>query len=695
MEGEINNKIENNPGKYIVILGLIVVMALISGLWYGTNKKINQPRKAADKVVAGDYTIAAGQTVVLENGAKLQVSGNLDIQGELRCSGGPLRIYVQGKASLSGRLACDRGEELPAADSGEGITFVAGNFDFADTAEIETNANVQITDTLDKLMLSREDYNEAFEHVARDSGGEPRLGPFVFPGSDEPVPESGRLDGTGGKSGFSGLTDRVIRPARAAGMEIPLGGKMTVNTPPKGVKAVVVFNFPGASGININNFDLQGPAGRDGAGDESMSCDSRGEDGQDAMRLLIQAPSIRIGNFYLDLGSGGNGGSSETKADCAPGIARGGAGGRAGNFKIIGQESFDITGEFIIYPGQAGSGGSAMAYGRDGGSGEPGGDATAIGGDAENNRKAIRAAGTVNGAEFIKFDSIGAGSGGSAFARAGNGGAGDKCERGGAGGSAEAEGGDGGDAEIYLSGQGAGRTDQAEDIPGSGGFVQAYGGAGGAGGGCTADKAGGSGGHGGEAQAVPGQAGTSATATGQAGAIDDQTGGAGGNGGDGCPGGKGGAGGAGAPAGADGKDGNNICPAEPADGAEEGRAVPKLPPDMKPEEGEAVISVTPADLSFTHNIGTTQCPQPIGAVTVSNQGGGQADAWQLINTLPGWLNMPASGALPGEVPVSFSCRLGEYATQSLEAALDFQLLYDGVPTGESAAVRVTGQVNAE
>jgi len=572
--------------KNTKILLLIIIVLVIAGVFF----VINRNDVKEDIIIDGDYTVGSEESLVLENGQKLIVNGNLFVQGEISCQNGPLNIVVNGNASLENTLKCERDENLDENDAGLGISMViTGSLEMNENTKIESNGSIQFVDSEDLLAKSVEDVEKQALEIESDTGEGNRIGPFIKNANDA----NGDTNDISKSSTNKNLIAKILEipEAKAAGGDtIRISGQAWVHTPLKKIKQVILFWFPNAGTINIQDFKLIGPDGRDGEADLGNSCNAKGKSGSDAMRFFAFAPNMQINNFELILGHGGNGGDAETKKDCDPGKAVGGEGGKSGNFKIVGSEKFDIKGAFIVHPGWAGDGGRATAYGKDGGPAENGGDAIATGGDAEDNIKAIRARGTVNGTNLVQIGSLYGGSGGDAIAIGGKGGDGPECKSqdGGKGGDVTVKPGDGGDAKIVLSGRGAGRTTPFEDVAGDSGTRDAQPGNGGNGSKCSPTKPGGNGGAGGNAILKDGKVGVGTTRNGQVGQTINQKGGDAGNGGDGCLPGKGGKGGIGTPNGADGVDGKNICPIgeekkEEVKVGEDVKLEPKEEPKIDPE----------------------------------------------------------------------------------------------------------------
>ncbi|TSC76237.1 MAG: hypothetical protein G01um101431_858 [Parcubacteria group bacterium Gr01-1014_31] len=553
-----------------------------------------------DLTVKGDYAVAADKPVVLRGGAKLTVEGNLDVAGELGCDGGNLELTVRGTTAVNGKLQC-RGAD---GKGGDVRIVVADDVTFAKNAEIAADGNVQISSRADLLADSAQELEKLYQEAGSPTGAGNRVGPFI--GGSEAGIERSPLAAVVEPTPVPGPLPRRslwgIPAAKATSHTVTISGRVSVGTPPPGVRRMVIFQFPDAVGLNVQNFELTGPDGRPGADDKGTSCNARGKDGEDAFRLLVKAPNITINNFKLKLGNGGKGGDAETKRDCKPGMAIGGKGGKPGNFKMVAGSEFKITGAFEVSTGNGGAGGSTTALGKHGGPSEDGGDARATGGQGGDNVKELSIAGTVAGASNVTFDAMFGGDGGLATADPGNGGDGLKCkQRGGNGGSGTATGGQGGKAALTLTG-GAGRS-SPEDVGGNGGDADAHGGKGGNGGNCDASGPGGPGGKGGDAKSIFGKGGVGKTRNGSDGAVQDETGGNGGNGGDGCGEGKGGKGGKGNPPGQDGADGKNLCVPPPT-------PTPTPTPTAGDPTPTPTATPTPTPRETTGGGGTQPTPTP-------------------------------------------------------------------------------------
>jgi hypothetical protein len=678
--------------KQSIIIIIVVFLAL--GIMWQLGQKANTITFGTDTIVNGDYTIQLSKRLELHNGAKLTINGNLRVDGEIHCKNGFINIIVNGAVNINNKLIC---QDPQGSDIGEGISLVvADSINFEDNAELISNGHIQITDNEDSLAKTQEQIDSLYEQAATDTGEPYQFGPML-PAEDKEtlsnnqksisLKQDSKIETNSGSA-----LHYIIGTAKAqAGPMVNIKGKIKVNTPKKGVKRIVVFYFPNASGFNIQDFELTGPDGRKGNDDIANSCNAKGSKGENAFRFLAFAPNITVNSFNLQLGNGGNGGDAETKKDCDPGIAEGGNGGKASNFKIIASKNFQIKGAFNVYPGKGGDGGKAIAHGKDGDPGKGGGDAKAFGGDGVDNKKKLTILGSISGTSNVKFGSMYGGNGGNAFVNPGKGGNGLECANGGNGGNGIAIGGKGGDTSIALAGN-VQRTDSAEDIGGNGGDSDSKGGHAGNGGDCDQTAKGGNGGKGGDADTTAGLSGTGPTANGQDGNKNDETGGDGGNGGNGCPEGKLGKGGNGIPPGKDGVDGKNIC------SVKKPKTTGTIPDDSQPEEEPAdtsLIDININELFFEHQIGPSDCPQLIGNVQISKTGEGPSSEWRIKN-VPYWITVEESGTIPETINLYFNCQIEQHITQTLSAQLNLQLFdQNGNSIGQGQNLQVTGYISKE
>src|SRR3989344_1877383 len=556
----------------LVVVALAVVLGGAFYIWKNNSSVTLFTIKEvieSDKKIPGDYSVAAGEKTIIKNNAKLSVEGSVTIEGAIECEGGALAIEAAGFVKVNNILTCVRKEE--SVDLGNGITIVAGGpVEVGDNAEVVTNGHVQIVAAAASILDTEEKINALYDEAGQDTGTSPRIGPFIE-GAKSSVSVNGESVDLAALPFINVANAQVPRDKEGNAINnIVIGGKwiigdggkvpsgVDVPTPPKNIKKILLnFDFGSKSNVEFKDFHLLGPDGRDGESDISKGCNARGEKGEDAFRMRVDAGNIKINNFRLELGDGGNGGDAETIKDCDPGIASGGRGGEAGNFKMTASEKIEIVSMHIV-PGLGGHGGNATALGKDGADGCPGqkgGDARATGGDGGKNKKELSVVGAVEGIGNISIDKVTGGLGGEAVAKPGRGGNGTACKcAGGEGGDETAMAGKGGAASLKKIGA------KGDAVGGSGGDADAHGGVGGTGGNCPLKPTGGKGGNGGNAISKVGKAGKGTTTDGADGAVKDETGGNGGNGGNGCGPGNGGKGGDGKPNGNDGKPGEKQCP---------------------------------------------------------------------------------------------------------------------------------------
>ena len=321
---------------------VVVLVVVVGGALYLWNKAPSAPQLTikevieSNKKIAGDYSIATGEKTIIKNNAKLSVDGNITIDGAIECEGGVLSIDAGGSVKVNNTLACVRADEI--SDVGNGITIVAGGaVEFGDKAEIITNGNVQIASTAANILDTEEKINALYDDTGKDTGTGPRIGPFIE-GAKNTVSINGRPVDLGALSFINIANAQVPRDKDGNVINsvvirgnwiIGEGGKapsgVDVPTPPKKVKKILLnFDFGKNGNVEFKDFHLLGPDGRDGTSDTGKNCNARGENGEDAFRMRVDAGNIKINNFRIELGNGGKGGDAETKKDCDPGIATGG-----------------------------------------------------------------------------------------------------------------------------------------------------------------------------------------------------------------------------------------------------------------------------------------------------------------------------------------------------------------------------------
>ncbi len=551
--------------KVLIAAAAVVLAAAAAFFWYSMNR-VETIVIDADRTVEGDFAVNAGQRVVLANGARLTVTGNLSVDGELACQGGGLLADVGGELRVSRKLSCAEAAETA------GIAISAKTFTFDKSATVVSAGSIQLVDRPDKVLVA-EQLDAAFDEVEKETGTGLRVGPVV-PGNglQSSLPLRRRV--AIGSAELYSLANALLGVESAGaqvGPRVTISGNWQVvgegeeqpgeldvqRATPKVKKILLNFDFGDNGDVTVQDFTLQGPHGSHGENSYDK-CTVLGGRGGDAMRLNVQAANLTINNFNLTLGNGGDGGIARTSKDCERAYATGGDGGKPGNFKMVATGKFQILGTFDVTPGRGGNGGLAEATGKNGEAacpGTKGGDADARGGKGGDSLNVISSSGSVGGLANVVVGDVQAGRGGDAIANAGTGGAGNACGcAGGTGGKATATAGNGGKAVKSGSGWAF-----AVSEGGDGGDATANGGHGGAGGSCGPDKAGGKGGNGGDSQGKAGTAGTGGDTPGTDGAVLADMGGNGGNGGDGCTAGAGGNRGNGQTPGTPGQPGKTTC----------------------------------------------------------------------------------------------------------------------------------------
>ncbi|MBI2595105.1 hypothetical protein HYW46_00020 [Candidatus Daviesbacteria bacterium] len=441
---------------------LLAVVAIIAG-FFGYNQLLGKTYIDADKTVKGDFQVGQGKTATLRNGAKLTVEGNVSLNGEVDCQNGPIYIEVKGNLTVGGTIKCERTEaEIQSGRLGMGMVFVvSGSTTLSKNSILITNGNLQFVDKEENIAKTQEDIEKIFDEVESSSpSNNTTLGPLVPNGLTQ-----------------KDQTFNLVKPVYADSHKFVSQGTIVIGspkeklpkdlsiaTPPRGIRHIIInYNLPGAD-LELKDQTIIGPDGLDGLS-ISDECDINipakesevDKKAKDALRFNAKARNIFINNFELWLGSGGQGGTAQTKVDCYPkATAIAGDGGKAGNFRFQANSGIYVQGSFNIHPGISGSGGDAIATAGGGGNGvdyqdgEKGGSAFAKGGNGADNIKDLSWLGVVKGVENISIDSVIAGAGGNAGAKAGSGGTGGCGAKGGQPGQAEAKGGKGGKYQLKI-----------------------------------------------------------------------------------------------------------------------------------------------------------------------------------------------------------------------------------------------------
>ncbi|MCO6436202.1 MAG: hypothetical protein J5J06_03850 [Phycisphaerae bacterium] len=495
-------------------------------------------------------TVGAADVVLVENNAEITVTGEARIEGLVFSRQGLVTLRAMGDLTVTGTMRAvdssidELDDDTPFDQQPIGIVLIVGEGDvnIDESAVLESNGSIVITDDEDVLTMTPGELFDEVEDVAGDDLD--TLVPLPPDNSAFQAPKA-VLDG-----GNSVTQQAMLPPVNIRGTWPPPGA-----APIPGDKPVIIARFNGPRDVNLNGWTVNGPpapAGRDSDNSDDAGMSASGRNGRNGMRLNIRnnGGSINIrGIVTLNLTDGGAGGNAT--AVCAS--ATGGDGGKAGNFRMTASGGIDLsTGMLVINPGSGGAGGNATVNaGPAGAVGCPGGmgdGASANGGNGSDNRKRLLVRGNVNTPTNIAIGPLSGGAGGNADATACDGGNGLPCCDGGAGGAATAQGGAGGDASVNVTGL---AITTGLVTGGAGGNATANGGNGGDGGDCKFGD-GGEGGIGAPVTATGGEGGN-ASNSGTGGAMAGNggnataNGGSGGDGGDsglGNPGGGGPGGGA-------------------------------------------------------------------------------------------------------------------------------------------------------
>ena len=484
--------------------------------------------------VLAELNITSADIVRTENGAVITVTGDVNIDGLLEATDGPLHLRVDGNLIASGTIRSvhsappDPDSDMAFKDQQIGIYIrVTGLIDFAVTVQVTSDGFVVITDDdtqFDRTPRDAYDETDSASDVLDTLVPLPPEDPVFIPqlASADPRPA---LQGGGPPVNIRGTWPAAGAPA------------------PRGDTPTWLFRFQGNRTLNIGPWMVNAPGAppgdpddQTGPGDEGDN--ANGDMGKPGLNLNIWnngGPINIVAKTTLNLADGGDGGPAT--ATCA--TANGGSGGKSGNFRMTAAGGINLQAGLCIVPGKSGNGGAATVNkGAAAGAGCPGGTgdgATANGGSGADNRKRVFVRGNVQGLTNVTIGGVTAGDGGAGTATACDGGPGNPCCAGGPGGTAAASGGSAGDASLNIA---APITNTGGVNGGAGGNATATGGTGGPGGKCAFGM-GGMGGMGGTAAATTGSGGDAealgnagGAMGGNAGTMANATSGMGGKGGD-------------------------------------------------------------------------------------------------------------------------------------------------------------------
>jgi hypothetical protein len=522
------------PRSRFLVLFPFFIAAMI--LWGCGDDESGIPVQAVydTDTTVDDLVINAGATVFLDNSAVLTVTNDAIIDGRLEARDGALNLLVGGNLSVNGTFRSQHSAPPTQAPSTavdqaqSGIYVVATEMEWGPSAVVSSNGNVVITDDVNELSRTAEDFFDEVDTVD-PAGTIPTLVPLPPTDPVFPAPR---------------VTDTPLPPAGVAAMPIVIKGTYDYSAAP-GDKPIMVFRFNGNHTVLIDTLNVTGPPGVPGDDDDNSAdpndegMDAQGGNGRNGMNLNIwnnNGPINIVGPVVFNLSDGAPGG--EATAVCAK--ATGGDGGKSGNFRMSAAGGIDMTnGAVVMNPGRGGDGGKAeVTVGMPGASGCPGQDGAsgeAVGGNGADQKKRLYARGNVAGLQNLTVGNSRAGDGAEAICGACNGGQGDPCCAGGGGGQAKATGGKGGDATLDITGLPV-TTSGVQG--GNGGDATAGGATGGDGGDCKFGP-GGNGGSGGAADAASGDGGSASAAGGAGGDVGGNSGNATATGGNGGAGGDG------------------------------------------------------------------------------------------------------------------------------------------------------------
>ena len=171
--------------QLIAAAGVVIVILLLLSL-SGLPRSAKAPGGPAslpttviaqNTTIQGNYAVPAGKRTVLQSGAKLTVTGDFTVDGELGCDGGPVQVTVDGALHVSKSIDCQLANTNAAS---QGISIVAiGDVTFDPTSSVTSNGSIQIVDDAKKLATNAQSIDALFAEAAKADGGKLRVGPFL------------------------------------------------------------------------------------------------------------------------------------------------------------------------------------------------------------------------------------------------------------------------------------------------------------------------------------------------------------------------------------------------------------------------------------------------------------------------------------------------------------------------------------
>jgi hypothetical protein len=438
--------------KLTYIFGIGVVAGLLFLLW----GNLNTQSYYSETQINSNLTVKSNESIIIHNGSKFTVNGDLNLNGKIKCSKGPLQIYVTGNLNVSGELECDR-EYKTEEFTNSAIKIVANNkIIFTKNAKVNTNSSIEITNSESQIALDNDQLKDYFNEIRVISSKE-QIGPLQANTDKE------NLNANISKNFLDLISTKVSAQDEVNTPQVKLSGEWNLDTSEESLNhiSLIYINVNTAGLTEISDWKVKGPNGQPGENDSKDSCSATGTNGTPGYGILIKGGQFAISNSTITLSNGGKGGDATTLEQCEEAFAQGGKGGLPANFKIEGSK-IKVEENFKIEQGENGPGGNAKATVKDkenSCNAETGGNATAIAGSASNYEGYLYISDNITGNENINIQNAKLNQDGTAYAQAGDGSSGTECGcPGGNGGNAEASGqeisaipGEGGDAGICKS----------------------------------------------------------------------------------------------------------------------------------------------------------------------------------------------------------------------------------------------------
>ncbi len=383
-------------------------------------------------VFARNITVAKGVTITAMEELTIYATGNAQIDGDLTGGCHAIRIFVEQKAVISGRIqnlcSVEQVYELPNSVA-PGIALVAaGGLILAGP----------VTAMGDPVIVSHQFLIPSAKELSY----------LLSSGSGGAMTDSREQEADNQPENY----DVEIRAPVSAVM----GGNPLLMWQDQAV--LIAADIIAGDGLpgrpepeTVMQMDTQGGTVRDKGG-------NGGNAGSVVVRVGGQG-QVNVGSRVVAGGNGGNGANARAKGIKGRRNAEaiGGNGGNAGSVWLLapGAARMNIVGPVTLRQGNGGAGGNAEAEGEKGENGcppEDGGKAKAEGKKGGNAGGPVEVRGIVRGLQNVTVAGGRGGRGGDATATGGRGGDSTCCKEGGKGGDAEAVGGKGGNVELDTRG---------------------------------------------------------------------------------------------------------------------------------------------------------------------------------------------------------------------------------------------------